>query len=216
MTFFAFTKEMNDEGVDITPGVMQFDGTVIGYNDNATSLRVRGPNHATEGGIDVQSYSGIFYNDGYDVTGTLKTRFGIGANLEMDLEIQSPHQLRLVANDNTQADGQLWFASHTNAVFNMRNGGESVAASQLIIDRVDKVNFDTANTSNVEISVSAGQLVLASVPVLPTYLTTGLPPVSAGGIIFVSNAAGGAGRIAYGNTAAAAWIDPETGVGVAV
>jgi hypothetical protein len=34
-------------------------------------------------------------------------------------------------------------------------------------------------------------------------------------MIFVSDADGGAGRIAYGNTAAAAWIDPETSAAVA-
>jgi hypothetical protein len=215
MTFFAFTKEMNDEGVDITPGVMQFDGTVIGYNDNATSLRVRGPNHATEGGIDVQSYSGIFYNDGYDVTGTLKTRFIIGANVEMDMELQAPHQLRLVANDNTQTDGQLWMASHTNIVLSPR-GVDSVNCRRLIIDRVDKVNFDDSNTSDVEVSVSSGNLVLASVPVLPTYTVGTLPPVVAGGTIFVSDAAGLllTGSMCFSN--GAVWIDVTTGAAVTV
>lgn len=49
---------------------------------------------------------------------------------------------------------------------------------------------------------------------LPSYTLATLPAVAAGGMIFVSDAAAGAGRIAYGNTAAAAWVDPQTGVAV--
>jgi hypothetical protein len=188
---------------------------LVGRKDNGSSLKVRGPQAPSEGGAEVSSYSGIFYDDGFNITGTKKTKFITGGNIEMDVEIQSPHQLRLIGNDNSQTDGQVWIASHTNVKITA-HGGDSVNARRLIIDRVDKVNYDDFNTSNVEISVSAGQLVFASVPVLPTYLTTGLPPVAAGGVIFVSNAAGGAGRIAYGNTAAAAWIDPQTGIAVAV
>lgn len=180
MTFFAFTKEMNDEGVNITPGVQQFDGTVIGYKDNATSMRVRGPNAPSEGSIDVQSYSGIFYNDAYANIGTLKTRFIIGGNLEMDVEIQSPHQLQLIAVDGSQTDGQVYIASQTNTVFNMRADTEVASPKQLIIDRVNKATTGAANTSDVEVSVSAGQLVLASMPVLPNVAKGSLSALGSG------------------------------------
>lgn len=217
MTFFTFTKDMADSGVDATtPGVFEFAGQIISFRDNATGMRVKGPQSPNEGVLDVQSYSGIFYNVAYAGTGTLETRVIHGANVEMDMELQSPHQLRLVAVDDSQADGKVYVASKTNMVFNMRADAEVASPAQLVIDRVNKGTTGAANTSDVEVSVSSGNLVLASVPVLPTYLTTGLPPVVAGGMIFVSDADTGNGRIAYGNTGAAAWIDPQTGVAVAV
>lgn len=135
-------------------------GTFVAVNDNATSLRVRGPNHSTEGGIDVQSYSGIFYNDAFSGTGTLKTRVIHGANLEMDLEIQAPHQLRLASVDDTQADGQIWATSKTNIVFNTRNDAETASPKQLIVDRVDTASTGTSNTSDVVLKASSGNLYL--------------------------------------------------------
>lgn len=220
MTFFAFTKDMSDTGgFDVVPGSpdsFQFNGRITGYRDNGSALRVMGPRDPLDGGADIASYSGIFHSAGYDLgEGINKTRYIIGANIGMDMELQAPHQLRLVGNDNTQTDGQVWMASHTNVVISPR-GVDSVNCRRLIIDRVDKVNFDDLNTSDVEISVNQGNIRFASVPVLPTYTTGTLPSVVAGGMIFVSDAAAGVGRIAYGNTAAAAWIDPQTGSAVAV
>lgn len=59
--------------------------------------------------------------------------------------------------------------------------------------------------------------VFTGVPVLPTYTVATVPvTVVPGGMIFVSDAAAGVGRVAYGNTAATAWIDPQTGAAVAV
>jgi len=212
MSYFAYLRQLA-----LNAGNQPADTVVlIGRKDNATSLRVKGPQSPNEGVADVQSYSGIFYNVGYADTGTLETRVIHGANVEMDMEIQGPHQVRIVAVDGGFADGQVFISSRTNTVFNMQADAEVASPAQLIVDRVDKVLKGAANTSNVELSVTTGELVFASVPVLPTYLTTGLPPVVAGGMIFVSDAAGGAGRIAYGNTAAAAWIDPETGVAVSI
>lgn len=218
MTFFNVTKDLAATAAGAAPAG---DVVLIGYNDNATSLRVRGPNAPAEGSIDVQSYSGIFYNVAYAGTGTLQTRVIHGANVEMDLEIQGPHQVRIAAVDDTQTDGQVWMASKTNIVINTRADAEVASPRQLIIDRASTGTTGVANTSNVEVSVSAGELEMASPTLftnmlgLPTYLVGGLPPVLAGGLIFVSDAAAGAGRIAYGNTAAAAWIDPETGIAVA-
>ncbi|TFG97531.1 hypothetical protein E4H12_08350, partial [Candidatus Thorarchaeota archaeon] len=193
MTFFTFTKDMSDEGVVVTPGVFEVDGTVIGYKDNATSMRVKGPSSTNDpaAGADVQSYAGIFYNVAYTNVGTLETRFITGGNLEMDVALQGPHQVQIAAVDDTQTDGQVWVASKTNVVFNMRADAEVASPNQLIFDRVSTGTTGAANTSDVEVSVNAGNLVFTSPVVFPTMMTTpiypfaGLPPVTLGGMILV-------------------------------
>lgn len=222
MTFFTFTKEMADSGVNAgVPGVFEFDGQIIGYRDNATSLRVRGPNAPSEGSIDVQSYSGIFYNDAYLGTGTLKTRVVHGANVEMDMEVQSPHQLRLVAVDDTQTDGKVYLASKTNMVFNARADAEVASPAQLIVDRVSKVTTGVANTSNVELSVSAGQLVLASMPVLPNVAKASLSALGLGNATepvgtttFVNNDAGSPTFIMAWVDSTNTWVRSDTGAAI--
>jgi hypothetical protein len=214
MTFFAFTKDMSDTGgLNVVPGSpdsFQFNGRITGYRNNGSAMRVMGPQDPLEGVADVASYSGIFHSAGYDVTGTLKTRFIIGANVEMDMELQAPHQLRIVGNDNTQTDGQVWVASHTNVVISPR-GVDSVNCRRLIIDRVDKVNFDDLNTSDVEISVNQGNIRFASIPVLPQYTVGALPTGVAGGMIYVTDAAPNPAMCFFNGTS---WIDVVTGVAV--
>jgi len=190
-------------------------GTIIGYKDNATSARVSGPQDASEGGADVQSYSGIFHNVGYDTIGTLKTRFITGGNLEMDVVLISPHQLQLVAADNTQSDGQIYLASKTDIVFNMRAEAEDSAGAQLVFDRVSTGTTGSGNTSDVKISASVGNIQLGSIPVLPTFLKGALPAVAAGGMIYVSDATGASltGSMCFSN--GAVWIDVTTGAAVA-
>lgn len=164
---------------------MQVSGTLIGYKDNATSLRVKGPQAPSEGGADVQSYSGIFYNDAYAGTGTLKTRFITGANIEMDMELQSPHQLRVVAVDDTQTDGEVYLASKTDFVFNMRADAEVASPVQLIFDRMSTVTTGAANTSDINIKASSGSIYMNSgvttgafvPPVLTTTERNALTPV---------------------------------------
>jgi hypothetical protein len=138
----------------------QAQGTLIGYKDNATSLRVRGLQAPSEGGADVQSYSGIFYNDGYLTTGNLKTRFITGGNLEMDVELQSPHQLRLIAGDNTTTDANVFIVSNTTCTFHARSEQEAVDAHYLVIDRVDTSTRGLFNTSEVVMKANSGSLYL--------------------------------------------------------
>ena len=197
---------------------------LVGYKDNATCLRTRGPSSPNDpsAGADVQSYMGIFYNDAYVGTGNLRTRAVFGANIEMDLELQAPRQLRLSAVDNTQTDGQIWMGSRNNVVINTRILAEEAAGKQLIIDRNDKVTTGSGNTSNVEVSVSSGELEIASpvtfgdIPTLPTYTVGTLPGVgSGGGMIYVSDATGASvtGSMCFSN--GTSWIDVTTGVAVA-
>lgn len=155
----SITVIEEDAELDLKAGGSEnITGTIIATNDNATSFRLRGPNHASEGGTNVQSYAGMFYNDGYDTLGTLKTRASYGANLEMDLVFQSPHALILMAADNTQADGKLVSVSKTNFEFHMRTDPEVVSPKQLIVDRVDTGSVGTANTSDINLKTNSGSL----------------------------------------------------------
>jgi hypothetical protein len=165
-------------------------GTLICQKDNASSFRLRGPQASSEGGAMVQSYAGMFYNDGYIGTGTKKTRAIFGANLEMDLEFQSPHQLRLIAVDGTQTDGKLYAASQTDMVFNLRADAEVASPKQLVFDRLDTGSVGAANTSAVNVKASSGNLhlqggTLAGV-VFPSMSTTDrdLMTLVAGLVIF--------------------------------
>jgi hypothetical protein len=169
-----------DVAGDTFTGDVTVQGTIVGYKDNATCLRMKGPQAAAEGGADVQSYMGIFYNPAYTGTGTLQTRAVWGANIEMDAEFQSPHQLRLVAVDDTQTDGQIFASSKTNFVFNMRANAEVASPRQLIVDRVNTGATGAANTSDVDIKVNAGNINVSS-PVVCTSTLTAPNVVQAAG-----------------------------------
>ena len=146
-------------------------GVIVGHKDNATALRVKGAAHANDVGNadpdgDVQSYAGIFTNDVYNQAshaGTKNTRFITGGNLGMDVVTQSAHGLHLVAGDGTQTDGEILMASKNGLIINTRVNPYAVTApKRLLIDRVDKNTLDANNTSDVEISVNAGNLVISS------------------------------------------------------
>jgi len=131
---------------------------LIGRKDNATSLRVKGPQAPSEGVVDVQSYSGIFYNDAYLTLGSLKTRVIHGANIEMDLEIQGPHYVKLTAVDDGYPDGTIFASSKRNFVFNMRADAEVASPKQLIVDRVTTGSTGAGNTSDINLTTNTGSL----------------------------------------------------------
>jgi hypothetical protein len=111
----------------------------------------------------------------------------------MDLEIQSPHQLRLTANDGSQIDPEIWMSSQNGIKINTRNDSEGISPKQLLIDRVDVVTVGAGNISDVNLNVSAGNLrILAGnttgaliVPILTTTQRNALTPVT-GMIIYNS------------------------------
>jgi hypothetical protein len=85
-------------------GDVLVEGTIVGYNDNATSIRMRGPlGPSGPSGPVGQSYMGIFYNAAYaDTSPNGNTaRATYGTNYDMDLEIQGPEGVRITAVDNT-------------------------------------------------------------------------------------------------------------------
>ena len=146
-------------------------GVIIGQKDNATALRVKGAAHTNDVGEadpegNVQSYAGIFTNDVYNQAshaGTRNTRFITGGNIGMDVVTQSAHGLHLVAGDGTQTDGEILMASKNSLKINTRVNPYAVTAPKYLqIDRVDKGTLDSNNTSNVEISVNSGNLVISS------------------------------------------------------
>lgn len=147
------------------------NGVIIGHKDNATSFRVKGLAHSNDvanadANGDVQSYAGIFTNDVFNQAshgGTKNTRFITGGNLGMDVVTQSAHGLHLVAGDGSQSDGEILMASKNGLKINTRVNPYAVTAPKYLqIDRVDKTNLDATNTSNVELSVNSGNLVIAS------------------------------------------------------
>jgi hypothetical protein len=143
------------------------NGKGLFVRNNGSSLSVKGLQDPSEGSAQVNSYSGIFYDSGYNVAGTLKTRFITGGNLEMDVELQSPHMLRLTAGDNTTTDASIRMSSNTNVMIQTRAENERVSTKYLVIDRVDTtvhkyLNTSVENTSDVTLGVNSGTLQLPS------------------------------------------------------
>lgn len=149
-----------DSAPKLVSGVMEVGGTIIGAKDNATSLRVKGAQHSSEGGAQVQNYMGMFNNDSYDTVGTLKTRASFGGNLEMDIAIQSPHALLLIAQDGSQTDGIIKACSQNAVEFHCQYSAEELSPKRLIIDRISSAAKGTANTSDVVVKTNSGSLYL--------------------------------------------------------
>jgi len=189
----AMISELEMDNIAPNGGAMQIEGVVIGYKDNATSMRCKGPQHPSEGSADVQSYSGIFYNDIYDRNGGLKTRFIVGANAEMDLELQSPNTVKISGVDSAFNIGKVIIGSDTDVVFNVRTDSDTSSLCQLTIDRIDTGTKGDANTSDVNVkatkylhlnaSVTLGTAVVSSLT--STQISALTPP--AGAIVFNSS-----------------------------
>ena len=176
----AYNKlDLTDQIVsgDLKSGVeLELQGTFVTTKDNASSFRLRGPQHSSEGSAEVQSYAGIFYNAGYDTKGTLKTRAIFGANLEMDLELQSPHALLLTAVDGSQADGKILAASRTAMEVHCRADAEVISPKHLVVDRATTGSTGAANTSDVVVKANSGNLrlnygIVDGTIVIPTLTT---------------------------------------------
>lgn len=142
-----------------TGGDVVIVDTLVALNDNASSFRLRGPdfNSAT-----VQSYAGIFYNADYAGTSSsgLETRVVFGANVEMDLEIQGPRQVRITAVDNSQSDGQVRLASRTDVAIHTRADAETDSPNHVIFDRETTGTTGGSNISNATVETDSGNLVL--------------------------------------------------------
>ena len=81
-----------------------------GRRDNGPGVAVAGPSHASSAsaGADIFNYEGIFYDTTFNDTsnaGVKKNRCIIGGNLDMDMELQGPHMVRITAADNTVTGG---------------------------------------------------------------------------------------------------------------
>lgn len=124
----------------ITKSAFQIDGTLLTYKDNATSFRLKGPSSPNDpsAGADVQTYSGMFYNDSYSNFGVLKTRATFGANTQMDLVLQAPRGLLLIAYDGTQVDGVIKMASQTTIEFAPRSSAVSAPGNYAYFDNLDE------------------------------------------------------------------------------
>lgn len=163
MKIGANTLTLNPDAIDVDfddpvmNGTATVNGTLITVKDNATSFRLKGPDFNS---VDVQSYAGIFYNAGYTTLGTLETRASYGANLEMDLALQSPHALLLLAVDGTQTDGKIVATSQTGMYFHTRADAEVLSPKRIVLDRETQGSTGAANTSNATVETNSGDLVL--------------------------------------------------------
>jgi len=111
----------NDEGYVKEVGATQLNGTLITYNDQASSFRLKGvcdsDDYSGDDGVydsECQSYSGVFYNDAYDDTGSSKsrtTRTVFGSNSGMDFEIQGSNDVRITAVDNNNLGAEVRIAA---------------------------------------------------------------------------------------------------------
>lgn len=164
---FGGTNSFYTPGAHPTQDTFQFgstgdNATVIGYAENASSLRVKGLDFL---GNPVQSYAGIFFNAAYNTLGNLQTRVIWGANVEMDSEIQSPNALLLTAVDDTVPTGKILASSKTNFTFNLRADAEVASPKQLIVDRVDTGTTGLANTSDMVLKTSDGSSIHFDEPI---------------------------------------------------
>jgi hypothetical protein len=180
----------------------QFDlhtmGTGVFEKDNASSFRLRGAssNNDPSNGSTVQSYAGIFFNDAFSNTSSsgLDTRAVFGANIEMDLEIQAPRQLRITAVDNSQSDGQIRMASKTDIEIHPRTVAETNVGNYLMIDMANTGTSGSGNTSALTLKTSSGDLELNPVGKVNINDVLNLTPrtqpttASAGDIYFDSSA----------------------------
>jgi len=159
------------------------NGTIRGFRDNATCLRVSGLDFTS---APVQSYSGVFYDTNFDALGSLKTRFITGSNADMDLELQTDNFMLLDAM-NAGNTGTIKLSASTSINVNARNTPDRNAEKYLMIDRVDTSTFGTGNTSDVNLNVNTGNLALLAgnttgaviLPTLTTAERTALTPVIA-------------------------------------
>lgn len=145
-------------------GDVTIDGTLITHNDNATSFRLRGASSVNDpsAGADVQSYAGIFSNVIFAGTSSsgLETRAVFGGNVEMDLELQAPRQLRISAVDDSQTDGQVRIASKTDVTIHARTDAEVDSINHIIFDRTVTGSTGAGNTSPATIETDSGDMVL--------------------------------------------------------
>ena len=146
-----------------TDSSLNYYGTIIAENDNATSFRVKGKN---VNGNDVQSYMGIFYSSSFLDNGRLATRAVFGGNDSTDLELQSSNDLLLSAVTNGNPTwGAVVVSATDSVIFSTRTTSDLTSSKYFIIDRVDKTSTGSGNTSDVELAVSSGSMSLKS-PIL--------------------------------------------------
>lgn len=146
-----------------TDSSLTYYGTIIAQNDNTTSFRVKGLN--INGNL-VQSYMGIFYSTSFLDNARLGTRTIFGGNDSTDLELQSSSDLLLSAVTNGNPTwGAIIMSASDSVTISTRTISDLPAEKRLIFDRVDKTTVGSANTSDVEIAVSSGNMSIAS-PIL--------------------------------------------------
>jgi hypothetical protein len=153
-------------------------------NGEYNAFSIQGASAATSAsaGATIGNFGAVWYNADYNNAyslGTKRNRFNIGANYDADLLLSSPHQVRIVASDNTVTGGDANTAT-TNGVGNIvmisRSDvkispwalAESVGNNYLIVSGVTHTVANPALTpgvdqyaaGNITLETNAGDLVL--------------------------------------------------------
>ncbi len=175
------------------------------FGKNAAAALTTGIDNTAAGAAAMQSCGGAASENAafgagalVNVEGTENT--GVGAAAGQDLTTGSGNAFL-----GRGAGGGIVTGSGNTVVGAGLGGLSSALANTLLLGAGDGVHIDSSGATTR----------FNKIPRAPLYLLASLPAVQQGGLIFVTNANGGAGALCYGNTGAANWIDVTTSSPVA-
>lgn len=146
---------------------------VAGDNVNVFSIEGKSSASSASAGAKIANFGWVTYNDSYnnaDALGTKKNRFNIGSNIDADLLLSSPHQIRISAADNTvqtvgngdavdtNGAGNIAMIARSDMKFAPWSGAEDINAQYLRLTAVTETIFN-ADTG----TYNGGDLVMTTV-----------------------------------------------------
>ena len=144
---------------------------VAGDNVNVFSIEGKSSAASASAGAKISNFGWLTVNDTYDDAdpmGTKVNRFNIGSNYDADLLLSSPHQIRIVAADNTVTGGDpltavdngvgnIALISRSDIKFAPWAGAEDINAQYLRLSAMTETVF-TAGTG----TYNGGELTLGA------------------------------------------------------
>ena len=190
----TWTKGTHPTRDTLRLGTITDNAKLIVSTDNLNAVAIAGKSEVTSAsaGAEIQNFGWLTSNSGYNVTpafGTKKNRFNIGANMDADLLLSSPHQIRICAYDSTTTDtnpdltveggdGNIVMISKRAMKFAPWSGGEDIEHQYLKLTAETETVFDVNTHSftggNLKLSTLSGPLNING-----SYLaTTGLKTIA--------------------------------------
>mgnify|MGYP007099586127 CR=1 FL=1 len=174
----TWTKGTHPTRDTLRVGTITDNGKIIVSTDNLNALAIAGKSEATSAtaGAEIQNFGWLTSNAGYNdstALGTKRNRFNLGANMDADLLLSSPHQIRISAYDatttNTDANATVEGGQGNIAMVAMKDiklapwsGGEDFSHQYLKVTAETETIFDV-NThaftgGNLKLSTLSGPL----------------------------------------------------------